>query len=154
MNRDNETNTTMSLYSRRMGHYCNIPLTCQLPPTSARHSPTVTLTAEQKSSGSRQVSACLLLPVTHFLRLRRVKRGTHKECQNLMVWGSAAEMERELVWAGGIEASAAVLSHTSLRCRIQPWCHLCLSSVSLWISQAVEGGVYFSHDGRGEDLIR
>lgn len=119
---------------------------------------------------SRQVSALLPLPITCFLQLYQVKRGILKECENLMVWGSTAE-GRELVWAcacvplcvcmrvlafhrGTVWDSAAVLSHMSLHCRIQPWCHLSLSSVSLWISQAVEGGVYFSHDVKREDLIR
>lgn len=100
----------------------------------------------------RQVSARPLLPITCFLRLRRVKRGTREECENVMVWGSTAEMGRELVWACGRQDAAAVLlTHD---CRIQPWCHPSLSSVSLRITPAVGGGVYFSHGVKWKDLIR
>ncbi len=105
---------------------------------------------------SMQVSACLLLPITCFLWLYRVTRRTQRECENLMVRGNRAETGRELLWVSGsyIKFCCSAFTHTSLDCRIQPWCHLSLSSLSLWIPQAVEGGVCFSHDVKWEDLIR
>lgn len=80
----------------------------------------------------------------------------HEECENLMVWGSSARDVPRICLSRRftLRYSAAVLPHMSLHCRIWPWCHLFLSSASLWISQAVEGGVYSRHGVKWEDLIR
>lgn len=59
----------------------------------------------------RQVSACLLHPIT-FSFLYRIYRVTQMECENLMVWGSTTEMGRELVWAGGIYMILLQCFHT------------------------------------------
>lgn len=157
MNRDDDTNHNKCLCRDGWAAYAT-SLWCVsfLSLTFAHHSLTVTLTTAQESggwveTGVRSPSASHSMFFWGFIE---GKCGTRKECENLMVWGSTAEMGRELVWAGGIYDSAAVLSHMSPDCRIQPWCHLFLSSVALWISQAVEGGVYFSRDVKGEYLIR